>query len=91
MHEIGVFNSDGRDNYNSDKEESNEEYEQKLPTQEVIEAMELSNIDTRRRIFERRRLLKDMTYQQISYKRLLKRNEKKDKRAKVAVRKNQAM
>jgi hypothetical protein len=62
-----------------------------VPTEEAIEAQELANIDTRRRIFERRRLLKDMTYQQISYKRLLKRNEKKDKRAKVAVRKNQAM
>lgn len=62
-----------------------------MPTEEAIEAQELANIDTRRRIFERRRLLKDMTYQQISYKRLLKRNEKKDKRAKVAVRKNQAM
>jgi hypothetical protein len=63
----------------------------KLPTEEAIEAMEQANIESRRRIFERRRLLKDMTYQQISYKRLLKRNEKKDKRAKVAVKKNQAM
>jgi len=62
MHEIGVFNSDNQ-NYGSDKEESQEEYEQKLPTEEVIEAMEATNIETMRRIFERRRLLKDMTYQ----------------------------